>query len=267
MPVFCGNCGTQLRTGAKFCQSCGTPAPQPSVSSMSPTLPIGSAPAPPPAPTPSAVPPSGEFGSYEPPVYGPPPSYSPAPSAPVRKSSGVWKAVFITLAVFMVLVVAAVAGIGYFVTKTAREIAAKKEINTPLGNVGISTGEVTEEKLGLPIYQPSTQLHQGVNLRGGNREGRGAIVVGVFTTEDSAEQVADFYREKLSDGTQFSENAEAGAGRLVLTARGEQGLRTVVIEPDGESSKTKFTVTSITGGRYRGGPPPPPPAPPAPPPQ
>jgi hypothetical protein len=266
MPVFCGNCRTQLRAGAKFCQSCGTPAPQPSasstpsVSSMLPTLPIGSAP--PPSP---AAPPSGESSGYEPPVYGPPPSYNPAPPVPARKSSGVWKAVFITLTVFMVLVVAAVVGIGYFVTKTAREIAARKEINTPIGNIGISTGDITEEKLGLPIYQPSTQLHQGVNLRGGNREGRGAIVVGVFTTDDSAEQVADFYREKLGDSAQFSDHADAGAGRMVLTARGEQGTRTVVIEPDEESGKTKFTVTSVTGERYGGGPPPLPPAPPAPP--
>jgi hypothetical protein len=268
MADFCGNCGTQLRAGAKFCQSCGAamrqPAPPSSTASLPPTLPISTGP-----PTPSAAP----YGSgYEPMAYA-------LPSVPVPserpKSRGVLKAVLITLAIFMVLIVGSGVGLVYFVSKKANEFRERARKGEPLpipgiGGVNISKGEVTEEALGLPIYQPSTPSEGSVSIQAGNNQGRGALVVGEFTTDDEPSEVADFYREKMHENEGFVEKRNGRKGEVVFVIENPNGVKTVTIKPQGEGGKTKFVITSI-GGVGPGGSlppgnvphPPPPPAPPA----
>jgi hypothetical protein len=205
-----------------------------------------------------------------------------APQAAGKKSGGALKAVLITLAVFILLVVTAVGGLFFFVREKIRQAVNVSDkgvvINSPAGEVGISTQpETSEEKLGMPIYQPSTTTRENVSFSGRSGEGQGAVVVSAFTTEDSADEVADFYREHLGGRANFVENRRGGegegGGEVVMTSQDEQGMRTVVIKPnDGENGQTKFIITSVTGTKFKGrlpqipkppdAPPPPPPAPP-----
>lgn len=65
--MFCGNCGTQLEEGAKFCSSCGTPVQA-----------AAATPPPPPPPPQSAAPPPSQVSAPPP----PPPPQASAPAAP-----------------------------------------------------------------------------------------------------------------------------------------------------------------------------------------
>lgn len=263
MADFCGSCGTQLRAGAKFCQSCGAvvqqPAPPSSTASLPPTLPI-SAVSPPPAATPYS-------SGYEPMAYAPPS----VPMPPERpKSRGRLKAVLITLAIFMVLVVGSGIGVAIFFAKKAQEIGRRVERGElPFPNVSSKSGAVTEESLGLPIYQPSTPLREGEQVKGGWGKWGVTSAVGSFSTEDDADAVADFYRERMQGSDNFHEVKKGEGGEITLVVNNKQGTKTVVIKPHGSNGQTEFTIISVSGTIPDGFPPgtvphpPPPPAPPA----
>lgn len=269
MTSFCGNCGTQLRTGAKFCQTCGTRVQLSATSSLPPTLPMNAAPAAQPAPAPS-------LSTYEPPAYTPP-QYSPVglPAAEPRKSGSALKAVLITMTIFLVLVVGALGGLFYFVRTTMRNTrvdVGKNGVSASIGGSEVRVAadpETSEERLGVPIFQPSTPSRESVSISGRSSEGQGAIIVSTFTTDANMEKVANFYREKLGKDAKFVETHEGRKDSVVITVESEQGMRNIVITPDDKNQdKTKFVITSMTGTKSKV-PPfpviPPHPAPPLPP--
>ena len=74
--------------------------------------------------------------------------------------------------------------------------------------------------------------------------GSGWVGVATFTTEDSVDQVQEFYSEKLGSETQTVDNQGEGKRTVVFNTKTDRGLRTITItdEPD---SLTKIAIVNI----------------------
>jgi hypothetical protein len=235
MAMFCGKCGTAIQPGSKFCGSCGA---------LSPQLPVPAAPAPP-QPSPHWTPPA-QAGPGQP-MAAPPPV----------KSGGALKVVLIILAGFVVLVVIVVVAAGLFIRKTVLDNVSVKEgpggkaevsINTPGGQINLNAKtEITEEKLGVPIY-PGAQAIEGagtLTFTGADSKG-GSIGGAAFTTSDSLEKVVDFYKSRLGNKVNVFEATSQGKHSVVLNVSAQNAWRTITVEDEG-NGVTKIAVASMVG--------------------
>jgi zinc-ribbon domain len=236
MSPYCERCGNQLRPGAKFCHSCGAGAPVQT----------------------SAPPSSG----YQPQSYpqspqgwsSPPPSYVEPPT----RSSSVAK--FIIISLLVILGFVGVVGIGAWVLfrRAVRSVNVTEDssgrpaiaIKPPGGGeLKIGAGSaVTEAELGVPIYPGSTPSKDGgsVSISGSGVGGmrNGWVGVATFTTEDSVDQVQEFYREKLGKNMETFDQERGGKRTVVFNTKTGRGLRTITItdEPD---TLTKIAIVNI----------------------
>ncbi len=227
--MFCAKCGTQLQTGVRFCQSCGAPVTQAATAS--------------PTPQPSQVTPPPATGGQAP--------------APPRKSGGALKVILIALGVIVILFVLVIVGIGIFVKKAVLDNVSVKEgpggkaevsINTPGGQLKVSSHpEITEEKLGVPIY-PGAKADEGAGTLtfSGNDQKGGTFGGASFTTSDSMDKVVDFYKGRLGGKVTTVESTSSGKHTVVLTVATENAWKTITIEDQGNGI-TKIAVASITG--------------------
>lgn len=160
MALFCSKCGTAIVTGSKFCQACGAPAPQPmQAAPPPPAQPQQQWAAPPPVPPPQ---PQQQ--------WAPPPYAAGQPGPPTKKTGGALKVILIVLGVIVILIVVAVVGVSLFIKKTVLDNVSVKEgpggraevsINTPKGQIKLnSKADISEEKLGVPIY-PGARAEEG----------------------------------------------------------------------------------------------------------
>ncbi|HYE72953.1 MAG TPA: hypothetical protein VEF04_06465, partial [Blastocatellia bacterium] len=122
------------------------------------------------------------------------------------------------------------------------------------GNVKIGGNtDISEEKLGVPIYKPSDKASgQNLSVSGESPEGKGTFTIATFTTESSVEEVQSFYREKLGDKLRITET-HGGENKVHMVLENEEGLRTIEISEDEASGKTKFVITSALGTKSKGG--------------
>lgn len=277
MAIQCTTCGTQTRSGAKFCHACGTPI---ATTSLPSTLPLGAAPpvvetrtAPPPVAMPTAPQPAAETEAMPvPSAYLPqtPQTYhAPPPLAPVQptKNSGkTLKVVLISLALIMVIGIASVIGAVYFVSKKAQRTIADIKQRGGFPAMSNNPESVPDEKLGVPIY-PGAKRENTVSGSLGSMSG--AVVT--FSTKDSVEEVASFYRDHFKENkdhplNEISDSGEDGKdGSVVFQVNGENGSRLLTISPhDRKRDLTEIVV--IIGNGVPGMPnvviPPPPPPPP-----
>lgn len=265
----CMQCGSPTRAGAKFCHQCGTPI---ATSSLPPTMPF---PAPPTAsetrpqafesasrtaaateamPTPTA------YMSQMPQTYQPP---MPMPQPP-QKSRGGFKIVMITLAIIFALGIASVIGAAFFIRSKVEQ--ARRNFPS-LPTISDAPDSVPDDRLGAPMY-PGAKRTKTVS--GGFGKFNGAVVE--FTTSDSVDKVADFYREYFQGKEQYQvrEVSSDDEPSVVFTVGNNTGTRVITITEDDKNSR--LTKIVMVGGNImappRGGAPVPPPemAPPPPPP-
>jgi hypothetical protein len=165
--------------------------------------------------------------------------------------------VLISLAVIVVLAVGSVVA-GFFFLRRAvtdriqvEETAGgqKVSVNLPGGKVSLAANEeITEEKLGVPIY-PGAKAEKGagsLTISGADEKSAGSFSGATFTTTDSFDEVVAFYKDKLSDKVNVVESTNDGKRVCVLTVSSDRGWKNITIE-DQESDGAKIVVASVTG--------------------
>ena len=251
MTTFCHQCGNQLRTGGKFCQTCGAPL-QPSQVAQPTNYPGHY---------------QGEYqgnyqgenqSNYPPSPYQSPAAYGGyAPYPPPPSSTNWFKILFITLVVIVTLVGVSVIGVVYVVRRAAKDIVKVEDgqngrpevsINVPGGPQIKAGAEVTEEQLGVPIYPGAVPTKDGGSVSISAREAgkSGWLGVANFTTDDEIDEVVAFYREKIGEGAQTVDTEQDGKRSVVFNTQREQGWRMVSVQ-EGDEGKTKITIASVQG--------------------
>lgn len=247
----CTSCGSQTRSGAKFCHTCGTPI---ATMSLPPTMPMGAPPAaaerqptsssfespvaPRAAAATEAIPAPTAYIPQTPQTYHTPPH----PMPQLKKSGGAFKVILISLLILIALGLGAIATGVYFVRRTADRIA-RNGLNIPFpdGRFSMRKEDINEGVLGMPLY-PGAQAETPFIVR----EGGGSFGVFTFTTDDEVDEVVDFYKDKLGENVRVtyttSENGKR-TGTLNLT---ENSADKTVVATEA-NDKTKIIITSILG--------------------
>lgn len=293
MSFQCPKCGTQTRDGAKFCHGCGTPIGTATLPQNMPGSEMQAAPTPiPPAsnssdlPPVTAAPPRPTSSGFATPTTGVnaptgylpqmPQTYHPqaVQAPPAKKSSGLLKGILISLGVILLLGTITVVAAIYFAMQTAKDIAKNLPPDLP-----ITIGENAAKEIGVPVYPNAKQegLAIATKGKGGKGDFKGGVIT--YTTEDSVDEVLDFYREKLGDGAAVSDNRENQSRHVEIRLEGkDRGTFITVSNDGGENSKTMILIATGGGKSPDTIPdippvkvevpviedPPPPPAPPAP---
>ena len=174
-------------------------------------------------------------------------STTPTP-APAPKSGGALKTILIILVVIVVIFILifglVVYGCNRFVHSIAHSENGKTTLNLP-GAGSISTNDVTSytpAELGTDIY-PGAKPQQG-----GSKISTptGAIVSGVFGTQDSVQQVEEFYKSKFgSDAVDYS----TSDGGMISKKVSSTESVTVSINANKSANadyKTKFVILHTT---------------------
>lgn len=170
-------------------------------------------------------------------------STTPTP-APAPKSGGALKIILIILLVIVVVFVLFFGLLAYGCYHVAHSIAhsenGKSTINIP-GAGSISTNDVsayTAEELGTDIYPGAKALQGGSKITAPT----GSMTTGVFGTQDSAQQVGDFYKNKFgSDAVDYS----TSDGGMVSKKISDTESVTVTISANKSANadyKTKFVI-------------------------
>lgn len=250
MALFCSKCGTAIVTGSKFCQACGAPAPQP----------MQAAPPPPPQPQQQwaapPAPPSQPQQQWAPPSYA---AGQPVTS-PQQKSGGALKVLLVIAGVIVVLIVLAIGGfmyVGWRASRAIRDNISVKEgpggkaevsIKTPGGQIKLDTkSEISEEKLGVPIY-PGAKAEEGsgsFSITGEGEKG-GTFGGASFTTTDSVDKVAEFYKSRLGNRVSAFDSTSEGKHTVVLHVSAQNVWKTITIEDEG-AGVTKISVLNMSG--------------------
>lgn len=240
MPLFCGKCGKPIEAGGKFCPSCGATVQSPAQSV-------------PPPPMTSPQQPSQP--QWTPPAYTAP--GQPVPPPQQQKSGGALKVILIVLGIIVILIVVVVVGAGLFIKKAVLDNVSVKEgpggkaevsINTPGGQIKLnSRTEITEEKLGVPIY-PGAKANEGAGTLSftGADSKSGTFGGATFTTSDPVEKVIEFYKGRLGNKITVLDSTSEGKHSVVLNVTTQNSWKTITIEDEGNGA-TKITVASISG--------------------
>jgi hypothetical protein len=187
-----------------------------------------------------------------------PPAYA-APGQPVlpRKSGGALKVILIAVGVIVVLIVIGIVGVGLFIKKAVLDNVSVKEgpggktevtLNTPTGKLKIdSKSEITEEKLGVPIY-PGARAEEGAGSISFSGEGdkSGTFGGASFTTTDSIDKVVEFYKSRLGSKVTVLDTTSEGKHSVILNVSAQNSWKTIAIEDSG-NGVTKIAVSSIVG--------------------
>jgi hypothetical protein len=169
-----------------------------------------------------------------------------APAAPRSSGSPVIKIVLIVLAVLMLLGLLAVGSCVYFVYRAKQRVTQfEKQVHANFP-VAAGTQEPTAPGGGTaPVGDLAEFVYPGATPAEGGGEmtiGGGGVKVLAYTTADSVDQVATFYKNKVgSRGTVIQSGGSATA-----QIGGSNGLITITIAPDTSSGKTKITISSLT---------------------
>ena len=205
--AFCNSCGTTLKEGAAFCGQCGAP--------------VG-----------GAMPPR-----MSPAATGP--SSSPAPP---RQSNTAVKTILIIVGVIAILGGLAIATLTFIGLRIARHTRVTQEgdhvkVETPFGRVETSKDpEQTAKDLEIDIYPGAEVQRQGAATVtfGGIR-----TVTASFESDDPADKVCSFYREKFP-------NAKVSASEQNhCTIVSDTGGKVVTINIDSRGDGSRFQITNV----------------------
>jgi len=125
-------------------------------------------------------------------------------------------------------------------------------IQAPGGSVKIGHPTLTEEELGVPIYPGSTPSTDGgsVSISGTGAGKSGFVGVATFKTDDSVDEVADFYREKLSKDTSVAESSKSGTRSVVFTTKSDTGGRVITVTAsNNDKYATLITIVNAKGSK------------------
>ena len=203
--AFCTSCGATIADHAQFCTSCGAK---------------------------SAAPVSTGGGAA-------------AAPAPAPQSGGsALKIILIVIGSVILIGILATAAVTIFIGKKIHDagvgvVEKDGEAKIKIGNVNIETtkdeGKVAED-LGIDLYPGATMAQGAGAMQFGNMSATNAV----FETDDSPEQVAAFYRERLP-GAHYT----AAQGNHTLVGREGKDMITVHIEQDG--GKTRIALARTSG--------------------
>ncbi len=202
--AFCNSCGNNLQSGAKFCAKCGAVQAAPSGVQA-----------------------------------------APAPAAPAQpQGSSVLKIVLLVVAAVVVLGMVAVGVVTYVGLRIARQTriensGGKVRVESPFGSVETATNTADLARdLGVDVYPGA----RAVNGKAANISIAGMhTVTAEFETNDSADQVAQFYRSKFPNANVSS--SSQGHTTIVSTANGN--MVTITIDPEGAA--TRIHIANISG--------------------
>lgn len=127
-------------------------------------------------------------------------------------------------------------------------------LKTPSGGFEFS-GKVKASEIGLPVYPGAKQVPEESKNNGNltfnlSRSGKPDVhfLVAKFETQDSVDQVRDFYKKKLGhEVTKFTEKTDDG-GMAFEMRKGEKQRKYVQIKSD--SGKTEIDLVRIDGVNF-----------------
>jgi hypothetical protein len=204
--AFCNSCGASLDPGAKFCTTCGAAVP-------------GGAPA-------AAVP-------------------ATAPSTPGSSGSGM-RIILIVVAVIIGFAILGLAATGFIAWKVARgtriqQRGDKVRVESPFGTVEANNNpEEAARRLGVDIYPGARAVSSGA---GSVNVGGMKTVAAEFETDDPAQKVAWFYRDRFPHATV----SESQADHYAIVSTTSRGLTTVTVEPQQGKTHIHIAVVSNKG--------------------
>jgi hypothetical protein len=209
--AFCNACGNNLAPGVKFCPKCGAVQ---GATSGAPAVP---------APTTAPAQPQG---------------------------SSALKIILIIVAVVVVLGIMAVGVVTYVGLRIARHTkiensGGKVRVESPFGTLESNNNpEEVARDLGVEIY-PGAHMANGksANMNIGGMH----TVSAEFDSDDSPDQVAQFYRAKFPNANVTSSNQ--GHTAIVSTANGN--MVTITIDPEGGGAR--IHITNVSGKGIPGG--------------
>jgi hypothetical protein len=205
---FCTGCGNNVDPASKFCDKCGKPM--------------------------SAI-------SAQPGAAAAPARAQVAQPAPAQKSGGLLKPLLIifgVLALLAILAIAGMVGFGIFIAKQAKIHQTEgggAKIETPFGNIEADDPAKTAEKMGIDVYPGASAVKNGA---GSISMGDFSAGSAQFTTTDSINQVAAFYREQYPRAIHSENN---GTHSFSVTSKDKM----VVITLQEEGSKTAINLTQV----------------------
>jgi len=269
MAQFCTKCGAPLVEGMKFCTGCGAtvgapaaPGPvAPAPAAAAPVAPVSAVAASTPAPASSAsnaAQIAAGPGSAPPPVV--PAARVATPVAAPKSSSGspVLKIVLGVLAVIALLTVVSVgAGVYYYyhvvkpkmvqienrVHATFPVPAGTREVHTePPPPAPAAAAPVPGQDNG-PVVAAGVPIYPGATAKeGGGEVSVGGLKVQQYTTDDSVDKVAAFYKDKMGPNAIFTQSG----GSALVQLSGSDGVISITISSNSDNAKTAFTISSIT---------------------
>jgi hypothetical protein len=123
------------------------------------------------------------------------------------------------------------------------ERGGKVTVRTPTGAVTVGQApRITEAQLGIPIYPGAEQLEGGVSLEGQ----KGGMETYVFKTNNSVQQVSDFYKQRI--GSQADKLVISDEGSLITVKNHAGSDYMIALGADDSDDKTVITITRIRKG-------------------
>ncbi len=203
--AFCTSCGATIADHAQFCTSCGA-------KSAAPVSPGGGAAA------------------------------APAPAS--QGSGNALKIILIVIGSVVLIGILATAAVTIFIGKKIHDagvgvVEKEGEAKISLPGVNIETtqdeGKVAKD-LGIDLYPGATMAQGAGAMQFGNMSATNAV----FETDDSPEQVAAFYRERLP-------GAHYTAAQGTHTIIGREGDDMITVHVEQQDGKTRITLARTSG--------------------
>ena len=228
MAQFCTTCGTLIPEGMKFCTGCGATvgaAPAPAVASQAAAVPAA-------VPMPGAV-----------------PGMRVAPAPAAKSGSPVVKIVLIVLAVFIFLGLLMAGSCVYLVYRAKQRVTQFEKQARASFPVQTATPQATTpppaagqaaSPEAAPAIDLATLVYPGSTPKAGASVAVGGFQVQQYETDDPADKVLAYYKDKLGQKALVQETGN----QAVLQMGEPNGLLTITIA-HGDAGKTNISVTRI----------------------
>lgn len=212
--AFCNSCGAPLQAGARFCEKCGT------------------------AVTPGTTP--GVISPASPAAAGSTVAPAPAP----QQGSGLRTLLIVgaVLAGLVILGIVASVIVGMHIARHSRvtQEGNKVKVETPFGTMESNQdADEVARNLGVDVYPGARPMKNGsaVAAIGGMK-----TATARFETDDSADKVADFYKQKLPNANVTQSNGD----HYAIVQSNQNGALTISITAAGGA--TQINIANVQKG-------------------
>lgn len=131
------------------------------------------------------------------------------------------------------------------------------DVETEEGSVKVTTGDVSEEELGMPVY-PGAEMDKdaGGSVKTEGADGKASWSTAVLWTDDPLEKVISWYKGELSGLPGYTEVNNMGGtpdeqGAMFMFQSGDT-MKTVTIGTDTTTAGKERTVIAIVSGSGTG---------------